>query len=361
MSIRFRGSILGNYTEPTTSGASGIYDLDAYSTFAGLNAWPAATWGLYRNPVKGWFGWGKQSYVSSVEVTVTNVVSNTGVIQNDVAVPAGVGTGTTTYNMAAAGYDLDKAVIAGKYTTLVRGLYYNLISNTGVIAADQQTSSPPQDRIAHAAATYGLNKAFFTGGVIDADYPSTFTSYGAIMSETAVWARTSTAVGYSRYNFWCNGYGNDTAIMGGTNATGGGNAHQINYLSNTGVISADSTVPNMKYGDETNSNGASTRYGVGTGILLGLKNNTTRYICYLTNTGVLGSDIDITSSLGQRSEHALTAYGDGKAIIVYGYNASFDVLSTKFLISDTGVIGAETSASGATARTRAAGVGISLT
>jgi len=355
---RYRGSVVGVYVPSTTTGASGVWDLDTQFSRLQKSAWPAAVAGLYITPAKGWLGWGQQSAVSSTEVNVTNLVSSTGVIQTDVAVPAGVGTGTTTYNMAAAGYGLDKAVIAGKYTTVARGLYYNLISSTGVTAADQQTSSTTPDRTSHAAATYGFNKAFFTPGITNATPPTTYTSFGAIMNEVAVWARTSTGVGYSRYNFWCNGYGNDTAIMGGTNISGGGNDHQINYLSNTGVISADSAVPTVPY--STNPP-ISTRYGVGTGILLGLRLNTTRYITYITDTGVIGSDINVTSSLGQRDDSVVTTYGGGKAINVYGSNASFNVLSTMFLISDTGVIASETAASGGTARTQSAGAGISLT
>jgi hypothetical protein len=78
---------------------------------------------------------------------VTNLVSNTGVVGNDVA---GVGTGR--YYLAAAGYGTDKAIF-GYGATPSNTAITNLVSNTGVVATD--TTGVGTGRTALAAASYG--------------------------------------------------------------------------------------------------------------------------------------------------------------------------------------------------------------
>ena len=80
---------------------------------------------------------------------MTNLVSNTGVVANDVT-----GVGTARYDPAAAGYGSDKAIF-GYGSTGANTSITNLVSNTGVVAID--TTGVGTVRNALAAAGYSLS------------------------------------------------------------------------------------------------------------------------------------------------------------------------------------------------------------
>jgi len=82
---------------------------------------------------------------------MTNLVSNTGVVATDTT-----GVGTAREALAAAGYGTDKAIFG--YGFSVSGQTYeksitNLVSNTGVVATD--TTGVGTARYYLAAAAYG--------------------------------------------------------------------------------------------------------------------------------------------------------------------------------------------------------------
>ena len=94
--------------------------------------------------MKAIFGYGNTGSI----VSMTNLVSNTGVVASDTT-----GVGTARYNLAAAGYGGDKAIFgygyAGSYQSLT-----NLVSNTGVVSTD--TTGVGTARYGLAAAGYSL-------------------------------------------------------------------------------------------------------------------------------------------------------------------------------------------------------------
>jgi hypothetical protein len=82
---------------------------------------------------------------------MTNLVSNTGVVATDTT-----GVGTARSQLAAAGYGSDKAIFG--YGFSATGQVYeksmtNLVSNTGVVATD--TTGVGTARYSLAAAAYG--------------------------------------------------------------------------------------------------------------------------------------------------------------------------------------------------------------
>ena len=94
---------------------------------------------------KAIFGYG---YVYPVSLSMTNLVSDTGVVATDTA-----GVGTARYSLAAAGYGTDTAIFgygfaSGSYVSIT-----NLVSNTGVVATD--TAGVGTARYGLAAASYG--------------------------------------------------------------------------------------------------------------------------------------------------------------------------------------------------------------
>jgi len=94
---------------------------------------------------KAIFGYG----YTNTNVSMTNLVSNTGVVSSDTT---GVGTGRN--GSAAAGYGIDKAIFG--YGNAGAPLYSltNKVSNTGVVASD--TTGVGTARYALAAAGYSL-------------------------------------------------------------------------------------------------------------------------------------------------------------------------------------------------------------
>ena len=78
---------------------------------------------------------------------MTNLVSNTGVVGNDVT-----GVGSARRAPAAAGYGTDKAIF-GYGSGATNLSVTNLVSNTGVVATD--TTGVGTARYGLAAAAYG--------------------------------------------------------------------------------------------------------------------------------------------------------------------------------------------------------------
>jgi len=99
---------------------------------------------------KAIFGFG---YNGSTDVSTTNLVSNTGVVAANTT-----GVGTARSNLAAAGYGGDKAIF-GYGSTGSSTAVTNLVSNTGVVATD--TTGVGTARNGLAAAGYGGDKAIF--------------------------------------------------------------------------------------------------------------------------------------------------------------------------------------------------------
>jgi hypothetical protein len=105
---------------------------------AGL--WPTSVYAPILGQ-KAIFGYGVNLSIGTL--SMTSLVSNTGVVGNDVT-----GVGTARANLAAAGYGGDKAIFG-----FGGGSITNLVSNTGVVASD--TAGVGTVRSALAAASYG--------------------------------------------------------------------------------------------------------------------------------------------------------------------------------------------------------------
>jgi hypothetical protein len=126
---------------------------------------------------KAIFGFGSEG-------SMTNLVSNTGIVATDTA-----GVGTSRLRLAAAGYGTDKAIFG--YGQGPRSMT-NKVSNTGVVATD--TAGVGTARGSLAAATYGSDKAIFGYGST-----GTITAITNLVSNTGVVANDTTGVGTARY------------------------------------------------------------------------------------------------------------------------------------------------------------------
>jgi hypothetical protein len=179
------------------------------------------------------FGFGAPS---SGQTAITNIVSNTGVVGNDVT---GVGTGRA--GIAAAGYGTDKAIFGyGNYTSIT-----NLVSNTGVVATD--TTGVGTARNSVAAASYGSSgQAMFGFGFVTSPGFATVSMVNLVSNTGVVSTDTSTAA-TTRQSPGSASYGGDKAIFGyGGNwdnwpGTPVSTLSSTNLVSNTGVVASDTT------------------------------------------------------------------------------------------------------------------------
>ena len=194
-------------------------------------------------PSAAGYGTDKAIFGYGAFVSMTNLVSNTGVVASDTT-----GVGTARGKSAAAGYGTDKAIFG--YGQLGPGTYAptsitNLVSNTGVVSTD--TAGVGTARQGPAAAGYGTDKAIFGYGYDGASA----LSITNLVSNTGVVASNTTGVGTVRYYSAGAGYGTDKAIFAyGT--TSGGTAEVTslsNLISNTGVVANDvAGVGTARYG-----------------------------------------------------------------------------------------------------------------
>ena len=285
------------------------------------------------NTTKAIFGYG----YTSAAVSMVNLVSNIGVVANDVT-----GVGSARHTLAATGYGTDKAIFGYGFTSAVVSIT-NLVSNTGVVANDTTGVGTARDTL--AATGYGTDKAIFGYGNTGVNVSMT-----NLVSNTGVVATDTTGVGTARSQLAAAGYGTDKAIFG--YGTTGAVVSMTNLVSNTGVVATDTTgvgtarraLAAAGYGN----NKAIFGYGYTTGNV-----SITNLV---SNTGVVATD---TTGVGT-ARHTLAAagYGTDKAIFGYGYtNAAVSIVN---LVSNTGVVANDTLGVG-TARYWLAAAGYSTT
>ena len=283
---------------------------------------------------KAIFGYG----YTTANVSITNLVSNTGVVATDTT-----GVGTARRLLAAAGYGTDKAIFGYGYITGAAVSMTNLVSNTGVVATD--TTGVGTARYWLAAAGYGSDKAIFGYGDNDTTGNVSMTN---LVSNTGVVATDTTGVGTARQQLAATGYGSDKAIFGyGITSVV---VSMTNLVSNTGVVATDTTgvgtarvwLAAASYGSDK----AIFGYGY-TSAVVSMTN-------LVSNTGVVATD---TTGVGTaRQGLAAAGYGSDKAIFGYGYTTAR--VSTTNLVSNTGVVASNTTGVG-TARQYLAAAGFS--
>ena len=236
---------------------------------------------------KAIFGYGTTNGASSGVVSMTNLVSNVGVVATDTS-----GVGTARYSPAAAGYGTDKAIFGYGYASGAGGYLSmtNLVDNNGIVA--NNTTGVGTARVALAATGYGTDKAIFGYGT----GPVSITN---LVSNTGVVTTDTTGVGTAREALAAAGYGTDKAIFGyGLTSV---NVSMTNLVSNTGVVATDTTGVGTarQYLSAARYGGDKAIFGYGyTSINLSMTN-------LVNGTGVVATD---TTGVGT-ARHGLAAAG----------------------------------------------------
>ena len=276
---------------------------------------------------KAIFGYGK----ASASLAITNLVSTTGVVGNDVA-----GVGSIRIFLAAAGYGTDKAIFGYGSQFGASLSMTNLVSNTGVVSND--VTGVGTGRYNLAAATYGTDKAIFGYG---SNGP--YLSMTNLVSNTGVVGNDVTGVGTVRRYLAAAGYGTDKALFGygATSSSSGAETAITNKVSNTGVVATDTAgvgtgralLAAAGYGEDK------AIFGYG-----GLTSITN----LVSNTGVVATN---TTGVGtSRYSLAAAGYSTDKAIFGYGQTDPdgfpSGAVSTTNLVSNTGVVASNTTGVG---------------
>ena len=248
--------------------SSGVFASDTAGVGTARQQLAAASYG----GDKAIMAYGNVSAGGNSLVSMSNLVSNSGVVATDVT---GVGTARST--MAACGYGGDKAIfgygVAGSNVSMT-----NLVNNSGVIADD--TTGVGTARQGLAAAVYGGDKGIFAYGD-----NSGVVSLKNLVSNSGVVAGDATGVGTARRLLAACSYGGDKAIFGY-----GVTVSMTNLVSNTGVVSADVTgVGTARYYL------AASGYGGDKGVFAyGHSYNLIKNL--VSNTGVVASDTSIAGT-----------------------------------------------------------------
>ena len=98
---------------------------------------------------KAIFGYGANT--DNGKLSMTNLVSNTGVVATDTT-----GVGTARTDLAAAGYGVDTAIFGyGQASGSTNVSMTNLVSNTGVVATDTTGVGTARQNLAASSYGYG--------------------------------------------------------------------------------------------------------------------------------------------------------------------------------------------------------------
>jgi len=272
---------------------------------------------------EGIFGYG---YDGSNRVSMTNLVSNTGVVATDVT-----GVGTARQALGACEYGGDKGIFGfGNPSPGVLTNVTNLVSNTGVVASDQAATTGTI-RYVLAACSFGGDKGIFGFGSGGSAISNIVSNAGVVAADVAN-SGTAREIGAA-----CE-YGTDTAIFG----FGAGGYGVTNLVTNVGVIGSDVA----EVGTARVTCGACS-YGFDKGIFFGGDTGSVTDITNLvSNTGVIQSD---GTGVGT-ARHGLggTQYNGDKGIFGFGSTGSAVAISN--LVSNVGVLQSDQAATTGTAR-----------
>ena len=296
---------------------------------------------------KGIFGFGNGSGYANTGVT--NIVSSAGVVASDVSA-----VGTARNSLAAASYGGDKAIFAYGHTSTSgnqTSSLKNLVSNSGVVASDVTGVGTARRYL--AAASYGGDKAIFAYGSTAGNGVS-YVSLKNLVSNSGVVAADVSGVGTARGLLAAASYGVGLAIF----AYGytGSRVSMKNLVNSSGVVAADvSGVGTARY------RLAAASYGVGLAIF-GYGDSSGVAGTAITNkvnsSGVVASD---TSGVGTtRGELAATVFGGDRAIFGYGNAGNSPTFASMTnIVSNQGVVASDVTGVGS-GRNQLAATGFSL-
>ena len=236
---------------------------------------------------------------SDVLYATSNLVNDQGVMQSDTSAVSGVG---PKAQGAGATYGGDKAIHAFGYleSSSAETSLKNLISNTGVVAAD--VTGVGTARLELSAVSYGVGNALFAFGTPSGGV----TNIKNLVNDVGVVASNSSGVGTANTSRYETSFG---GLAAGTALIALGSSNTRNLVSNTGVIASDSTTGNAT----SRTQGGGCTFGEDKGILMTGSANKSNIV---SNSGVIADDVNF-SGTGAIS-CAACGFGGDKGILGFG-------------------------------------------
>ena len=285
----------------------------------------------YKGNQEGIFGYGE----GGSAVSLTNLVSNAGVVADDVAA-----VGTARGSPAACEIGTDIAIFAFGYIGAANYLSTsNLVSNAGVVAADQAATTGTA-RSELGGCSYGGDKGIvgFGRNPYIEDWTNLISSTGVVATDVRGVGQTRSATAACEFGgdqgIFCFGYEVTTVTV---------YLSMSNLVSNLGVLQADVTGTGT-----ARHSPAACAYGTDTGIFAyGTTGSNIATSNLVSNLGVMASD---TTGVGSaRNNLAATQYDDDKGIFGFGNDASGRCSITN-LVSNGGVVATDQATLTGTAR-----------
>ena len=194
----------------------------------------ACSFGEYGSNKQGIFFGGSVGSAPWMYLSMTNIVSNAGVVALDVT-----GVGLARSSAIGCEYGEDTGIIGFGYPYggPATGVT-NLVSNAGVVASDTAAVVGATGRSQAAGCSYGGDKGIIGFGH-DGTGPCDITN---LISNGGVVATDLTGVGTARTSIAATQYGGNKGIFGYGNVEGAtGNVSMTNKVSSAGVVADDTT------------------------------------------------------------------------------------------------------------------------
>jgi len=268
------------------------------------------------------------STAPSVSTGVSNIVSDTGILQSDVAAVTGAG---DVQQKAGCEYGADKGIHFGGHNDATNPISItNLVSNLGVMSADVAGVAGVTARRQLAGCDFGGDKGIFGFGDTSG---SPYLGMSNLVSNAGVVASDVAAVGTARESVAaCEYSGNkDKGIFFGGQQTGGVKESITNLISNLGVVQSDTATA---AGVTDVANGAGCSYGGDKGIF-GFGHSGAASVGktnLVSNAGVVAADVTAVGTA--RYYVGACEYGGDKGIFFAGEGGK----DTSNQVSDTGVV-----------------------
>lgn len=309
---------------------------------------PSNFWGKSAPTIRTLFAFGNTvTGVTGTPTSISNKMDFTGTIAANTT-----GVGTARNNTAACSYGFDKGIFGFGFAAAASGLT-NLVSNAGVVATD--TAAVGTARQGVAAVSYGFDKGIFYGG-----FSTVITTTSNLVSNTGVVATNVTSSGTARMGLTGVPYGFNLGVFAyGQSTSLGGTFYGVsNKVSSAGVIATDTGAVAVNRGYPAGSG-----YGYDKGIyVLGNASGTVNATSNLvSNTGTVAGTTAAVSGVTARLGASGGTYGYGGAAKIFAGNTGAAVLSVTNAISSSGVVSADSTTTGTTAKQRGGACGYSIT
>jgi len=277
---------------------------------------------------EGIFGYG----TTASKVSITNLVSNVGVVATDVT-----GVGTARSHLAACEYGGDKGIFGyGTSSPGTQNSVTNLVTNAGVVGTDVTGVGTGRQNL--AACSYGGDKGIFGYGYASSGPTEYFYNLSNLVSNAGVVATDVTGVGTIRNFLAACEYGGDKGIFGYGTTSGAVFQNVTNLVSNAGVVATDVTGVGTARSYLT-----ACGYGYDKGIFgFGQDGSKLSLTNLVSNVGVVADDV--TGVGTAREGPSATQYGGDKGIFGYGTTGSSTAVTN--LVSNVGVVATDTTGVG---------------